>query len=78
MSSSPGGLRGLDLHPEHFPADRCTRTRFAQLPAIVHCTDPKPRFDLYVGRSYFAYLQSWLSDAALEFQEPPAQAHRRV
>jgi sarcosine oxidase subunit gamma len=60
---------GLDLHPEYFPTGRCTRTRFAQLPVIVHCPDAGPRFDLYVGRSYLAYLQSWLADAAMEFEE---------
>jgi sarcosine oxidase, subunit gamma len=62
---------GLDLHPEQFPAGRCTRTRFAQLPIIVHCPDARARFDLYVGRSYLAYLQSWLTDAAMEFEEGP-------
>ena len=56
---------GLDLHPEIFPAGRCTRTRLAQLSVIVHCSDPVPRFDLYVGRSYHAWLCAWLADAAV-------------
>jgi sarcosine oxidase subunit gamma len=55
----------LDLHPEHFAAGRSTRTRLAQLSVVVHCFDSKPRFDLYVGRSYFGYLKSWLTDAAV-------------
>lgn len=59
---------GLDLHPGRFPAGHCTRTRLAQLAVIVDCTDPKPRFDLYVGRSYLKYLHAWLTDAAAEFQ----------
>jgi len=58
---------GLDLHPHSFPAGRVTRTRFAQLAVILDCIDPAPRFDLYVGRSYVAYLESWLTDAAREF-----------
>jgi heterotetrameric sarcosine oxidase gamma subunit len=58
---------GLDFHPEVFPAARSTRTRFAQLSVIIDCIDPTPRFDLYVGRSYFSYLCSWLTDAAAEF-----------
>jgi len=62
---------GLDLHPEHFSAGRCTRTRFAQLPVIVHCPDAGRRFDLYVGRSYVEYLHSWLRDAAVEFEVGP-------
>jgi heterotetrameric sarcosine oxidase gamma subunit len=57
---------GLDLHPSRFTAGYCTRTRLAQLAVIVDCTDPRPRFDLYVGRSYLQYLKSCLTDAAVE------------
>ena len=55
---------GLDLHPAHCPVGTCTRTRLAQLPVIIHYTDLKPRFELYIGRSYLSYLQSWLDDTA--------------
>jgi sarcosine oxidase, subunit gamma len=55
---------GLDLHPRSFPAGHCTRTRFAQLAVIIECTDLKPCFELYVGRSYASYLKAWLADAA--------------
>ena len=58
---------GLDLHPSRFPAGRCTRTRLAQLAVILDCTDPAPRFDLYVGRSYLRWLRAWLVDAATVF-----------
>ncbi len=58
---------GLDLYPSSFPAGRSTRTRFAQLSVILHCTDPAPRFELYASRSYLTYLQSWLLDSAAEF-----------
>jgi sarcosine oxidase, subunit gamma len=63
---------GLDLHPRAFPAGLASRTRFAQLPVIVDCTDPKPCFNLYVGRSYLQYLRSRLIDVAVEFQQAPA------
>jgi sarcosine oxidase subunit gamma len=56
---------GLDLHPASFPMGTCTRTRLAQLPVIIDYVQTKPRFDLYVGRSYRSYLCSWLHDAAL-------------
>src|SRR4051812_2990659 len=26
---------GLDLHPKRFPADRCARTRFAQITVVI-------------------------------------------
>src|SRR5215213_6271863 len=57
---------GLDLHPRSFPAGRCARTRFAQIPVVVECLEPS-RFELYVARSYRHYLHSWLEDAAVEF-----------
>ena len=54
---------GLDLHPRRFPAGRCARTRFAQVPVVIECFDDPPRFELTVARSYCRYLQEWLTDA---------------
>jgi heterotetrameric sarcosine oxidase gamma subunit len=54
---------GLDLHSRTFPEGLCARTRFAQIPAILDRRE-RYQFDLYVGRSYLAYLQAWLTDAA--------------
>jgi sarcosine oxidase, subunit gamma len=59
---------GLNLDPDSFPAGKSTRTRFAQLAVVMDCVDPSPRFELYVGRSYLAWLTAWLEDAAVEFQ----------
>lgn len=58
---------GLDLHPRSFPGGRCARTRFAQIALVIECLNEPPRFELYVARSYFRYLHSWLADAAREF-----------
>jgi len=63
---------GLDLHPRSFAAGRCTQTRFAQIPLIIDCVDPQPRFELYSSRSYSSYLQAWLSRASAEFYESGA------
>jgi sarcosine oxidase subunit gamma len=57
---------GLDLHPDRFARGSCTRTRLAKIAVVIDCQD-EHRFDLYVARSYSAYLQSWLQDAAVEF-----------
>lgn len=54
---------GLDLHPDAFAAGACARTRLANVPVVVDCRAPH-EFDLYVARSYGAYLQGWLADAA--------------
>jgi sarcosine oxidase, subunit gamma len=56
---------GLDFHPASFQTGTCTRTRLAGLPVIIDYRDAGPRFELYVGRSYVPYLNSWLLDAAL-------------
>jgi sarcosine oxidase subunit gamma len=64
---------GLDLHARAFRAGQCARTRFAQIPVIVDCLGEPPRFELYVARSYLSYLQSWLIDAAGEFEEPMSE-----
>jgi sarcosine oxidase, subunit gamma len=55
---------GLDLHARSFPVGSVTRTRFAQLPAVIECTNAGPRYELYVGASYLAYLKGWIEDAA--------------
>jgi sarcosine oxidase subunit gamma len=60
---------GLDLHPRSFPAGRCARTRFAQIPVVLDCPDEDSRFDMYAGRSYRQYLHEWLLDAAVEFED---------
>jgi len=39
----------------------------SQIPAVVDYLDGPPRFELYVARSYLAYLQSWLADSTAEF-----------
>ena len=58
---------GLDLHSRRFPAGRCARTRFAQIPLTIACVEEPSRFELYVGRSYAHYLHTWIIDAAPEF-----------
>lgn len=60
---------GLDFHLRAFPAGRCARTRFAQIPVVIVHEDDTECFQLHVARSYSQYLSSWLNDAALEFAE---------
>lgn len=58
---------GLDFHPRVFPAGRCARTRFAQVPVVIECIEPGQLYELTVARSYRHYLSTWLSDSAVEF-----------
>jgi heterotetrameric sarcosine oxidase gamma subunit len=67
---------GLDFHLRRFPAGRCTRTRFAQVPVVIECLDEPLRYQLTVARSYCRYLHAWLTDAAAELQSSPTYATR--
>lgn len=67
---------GLDFHPRVFPAGRCARTRFAQIPVLIECLEQPSRFELYVARSYSGYLHAWLTDATVEFEQAAQHAFR--
>jgi sarcosine oxidase, subunit gamma len=64
---------GLDFEPRLFSPGRCARTRFAQIPVVIDSVQGGASFELYVPRSYDAYLQDWLEDASLEFQSERAR-----
>lgn len=59
----------LDLHPCRFPAGCVAQSVLAKVDVILHrVAEPGGEddavFDLYVGRSFAAYLWLWLADAA--------------
>ena len=54
---------GIDFRVEKFPVGNCCRTRFAQIAAVIAAEDPE-HFDIYVDRSYEAYLGEWLRDTS--------------
>jgi sarcosine oxidase subunit gamma len=54
---------GSDCGPRALRPGGCVRTRFARLALVVHCV-AEQEFDLYVDRSYRAYLEEWLQRAA--------------
>ena len=57
----------LDLHPKVFGPGRCAQTLVAKANATIVHVDDAPTFDLVVRRSFAAYVQAWLQDAAQEF-----------
>lgn len=57
----------LDLHARHFAAGACAQTTLARASVILHCTDAAPQYDVYVHRSFAAYLWTWIEDAAAEY-----------
>jgi sarcosine oxidase subunit gamma len=61
----------LDLHPQSFTPGSAAQSLLAKADVLLHlrADDPQagPTFDLYVARSYAAYLWAWLADAGLEY-----------
>ena len=70
---------GLDFDPRCFAAGQCARTRFAQIPVVIDCTQESGVFELYVPRSYAHYLKDWLPGtrhAALQHKCPVLLIYR--
>jgi heterotetrameric sarcosine oxidase gamma subunit len=57
---------GLDLRPNAFRPNRCTRTRLAEIPVVIRCADEFV-FECTVTVSCKDYLFQWLVDADFEF-----------
>ncbi len=53
---------GVDFRSEKFPLGYCCRTQLARIAAIIVAEGPE-QFDIYVDRSYAAYLDDWLNDS---------------
>ena len=58
---------GLDLGPHEFAPGAAAVTQFARIRALIHYVDASPAYDVYVERSYAAYVWAWLVDAMSEF-----------
>lgn len=56
----------LDLHPQAFKAGRSAATRLGPLNVVLDAVGTEA-FDLYVSRSYAAFVRDWLVRAGLEF-----------
>ena len=54
---------GLDLRAEQFPIGTCSRTKLAQVAAIIVAVGPA-HYDVYVDRSFESYLGNWLAESA--------------
>jgi len=54
---------GTDLRPASFPVNSCCRTRFAQIAAVIVAAAPDS-YDVYVDRSYGAYLAKCLAESS--------------
>lgn len=57
----------LDLHPRTFGPGQCAQTVFARAHILLHQTGKAPDYEIYISRSFAAYLWAWLEDAAGEY-----------
>jgi heterotetrameric sarcosine oxidase gamma subunit len=57
----------IDLHQKVFAPGRIAQTPLGQVPALIHCVDDGPTFDLYLPRSLAQSATQTLIDAAAEF-----------
>jgi heterotetrameric sarcosine oxidase gamma subunit len=57
----------IDLHPKAFAPGRTAQTPLGQVPALIHCVDEAPTFDLYLPRSLARSAAEMLIDATAEF-----------
>ncbi len=54
---------GIDLRPDSFLPGSCCRTRLAQVAAVI-TVDASENFEIYVDRSYGAFLSHWLAESS--------------
>lgn len=57
----------LDLHPRVFRAGQCAQTSLSKANILLHQTDDKPSYDIYVLKSFADYLWQWMGLVAEDF-----------
>jgi sarcosine oxidase, subunit gamma len=57
----------LDLHPRAFAAGQCAQTSLSKANVLLHQTDDRPSYDIYVLKSFADYLWQWMGLVAEDF-----------
>lgn len=57
----------LDLHPRAFAAGQCAQTSLSKANVLLHQTDDRPSYDIYVLKSFTDYLWQWMGLVAEDF-----------
>jgi sarcosine oxidase, subunit gamma len=57
----------LDLHPRVFAAGHCAQTSLSRANVLLHQTDDRPSYDIYVLKSFADYLWQWMGLVAEDF-----------
>jgi sarcosine oxidase subunit gamma len=57
----------VDLHPRRFGPSSCVTTALGRVRVTLRQVESAPAYEIFVERSYGAYLRDWLNDAAAEY-----------
>ncbi len=57
----------IDLHPGVFTNDYCVQTLLGRVQIVLRKTSIRDQFQIFVDRTYAAFLWEWLREVALEF-----------
>ncbi len=57
----------LDLHPRVFGPGQCAQTSLSKANVLLHQTDDKPSYDIYVLKSFSDYLWQWMEKISADF-----------
>ncbi|HVY98012.1 MAG TPA: sarcosine oxidase subunit gamma family protein [Dongiaceae bacterium] len=57
----------LDLHPRAFGPGQCAQTGMSKANVLLHQTDNRPSYEIYVLKSFSDYLWRWIGLVAEDF-----------
>jgi sarcosine oxidase subunit gamma len=57
----------LDLHPRVFGPGQCAQTGMSKANVLLHQTDDRPSYEIYILKSFADYLWRWIGLVAEDF-----------
>jgi len=57
----------LDLHPRAFGPGQCAQTGMSKANVLLHQTDDRPGYEIYILKSFADYLWRWIGLVAEDF-----------
>ena len=57
----------LDLHPRAFGPGQCAQTSMSKANVLLHQTDDRPSYEIYILKSFADYLWRWIGLVAEDF-----------
>ena len=57
----------IDLHPRAFGPGQCAQTGMSKANVVLHQTDNRPTYEIYILKSFADYLWRWIDLVAEDF-----------